>query len=623
MYLIKGVKYAGVIIAIMGIILFLLSFFSTRIKTDKDSLEEYEIYEDDEQNLVEIFSFEDLYNFVQLFYKQDQTYYVVSLNNNIIIPDGQGDLSIGTWEKPFRGKFLGNNYKISGIDIYGTENVTGFFNCIDSASIEYLHIEGNVYSLDSIGTGGIVGTALQSKIDHCSFTGTVKAKSGSVGGITGNNHAMISNCQSEAKISGGCDGSYGEELSGFFGRFGSGGIAGNNEGIISYSNNMGQVSSDAGGIVGWNNGTIVYCNNIADGNGGGLVDVNAGTISYCSNTGNMRGNAVAGISVTCTKQGHIKRCINLGIMEGRYAGGLVAFLGQGSDMGEGYIEDSISVVKKGIKAINRIHAGTAKAIRTISHKLAEDEKNIIEISIKSEGKIDIEEIYISLLNNKKKSMIQKSIFLFLVGMILWKFEYLKMFYKKVIYQPYAYKRLSNGLKKNIRNEEEIEFGHIEFEDQIIQMKWNILVQEGKNVWLISSENICCHVYHEKYHAICWYESSIFHWLNKEFYETCFTEIEKKFLDRDITLLDRASAEKFLPSRIMRQSKNSKCANRQGALSKGVYGYWWLKNYDETDHPSFVTADGGFSNQGIRNTFDGICVKPVVCIHLEEEDGNIR
>lgn len=137
------------------------------------------------------------------------------------------------------------------------------------------------------------------------------------------------------------------DKSGFSGRFGSGGIAGNNEGIISYSDNMGKVNIEAGGIVGWNNGTVSYCNNIADGKGDGIADVNGGIITNCANTGDMSGNMVAGISVLCNRQGRIKGCINLGIMEGGYVGGLVAFLGQDSDMGEGYIEDSISVVKKG------------------------------------------------------------------------------------------------------------------------------------------------------------------------------------------------------------------------------------------------------------------------------------
>lgn len=622
MCLSKSIKYIGMILTILGIILFLSSFFPSKLKLDEDSIEEYQIPEEDDQYSVEIFSLEDLYNFVQLFYQQGQKYYVVSLKSDIILPDGQGNLSIGTSVKPFWGKFFGNNYKISGIDIHGTENETGFFNCIDSAIIERLRLEGNVQSLDGIGTGGIVGRAMNSKVDHCSFSGTVKANSGSVGGIIGNNHSMILNCWSEAKISGGGGGAYGVDKSGFSGRFGSGGIAGNNEGIISYSDNMGKVNIEAGGIVGWNNGTVSYCNNIADGKGSGIADVNGGIITNCANTGDMSGNAVAGISVLCTSQGRIKGCINLGIMDGRYAGGLVAFLGQDSDMGEGYIEDSISVVERGGRAIDSTYAGTVKGVETISYKLAEKVINKIVISTKKQDQIDITEIFVLLLKTKKKSMIPKSILLFLTGMILWKFKYLKRFYKEVIYQPYAYKQLSYGLRRNMRNKEEIQLGHMEFKGQTIHLNWNVLFQEEEKLWLISSENICCHVYHDQYQSVCWYESSIFQWLNKEFYETCFTETEKKFLDRDITLLDRVSAEKFLPSEVMRQSKNSIYANKQGAISKGMYGCWWLKNYNETDHPSFVTADGRFSNQGIKNNFDGICVKPVVCIYLGDKNENI-
>lgn len=194
MYLSKSIKYIGMILTILGMILFLSSFFPSKLKLDEDSIEEYQIPEEDDQYSMEIFSLEDLYNFVQLFYQQGQKYYLVSLKSDIILPDGQGNLSIGTSEKPFWGKFFGNNYKISGIDIHGTENETGFFNCIDSALIERLRLEGNVQSLDGIGTEGIVGRAMNSKVDHCSFSGTVKANSGSVGGIIGNNHSMILNC---------------------------------------------------------------------------------------------------------------------------------------------------------------------------------------------------------------------------------------------------------------------------------------------------------------------------------------------------------------------------------------------------------------------------------------------
>lgn len=616
----KCIKYIGILVTIMSMILYLLCLFPVKLNSYKDIVDECEIPEVSQPCMIEIYDFEDLYDFVQLFYKQKQKYYVVTLRNNIMIPDGQGNLSIGTSEKPFWGEFRGNNFKISGIDIYGEENVTGFFNYIDSARIEGLILDGNVSSIDSIGTGGIAGRATNSEIKHCSFSGNVKANGGSVGGIAGNNHSMISECQSEAKLSGGGNGGYGWGTKDFS-NFGSGGIAGNNEGTISFSDNMGTVNVDDGGIVGWNNGTVFHCNNIANGKGSGIADINTGNIFYCTNTGDMSGNSVAGIALSCTEQGHIQRCINFGTMEGRYVGGLVAVLGQDSHMGPGYIEDCISI--SGMRAIGRIHAGTANAIHTISPQLAQNEKKQINISTKNRDKMDVEEIYLSLLKNKKKSMKLKALFLFLTGIILWKFEYLKMFYKKVVLYSCRYRQLTNNLKKSIRNKEKIELGHIDMEGQTIPLNWDILIQEEEKVLLISSENVCCRVYHEKYQPVCWYESSLFRWLNKEFPQICFTETERKLLGEEITILDKASVEQYFPLEEMRQSKNSKYACEQGAVSKGAYGYWWLKSYDETERPSVVTADGRFSNQGIKSNMDGICIRPVVCIHLGKRDENIR
>ena len=606
----KNIKYAGGTLAIISVLLLLISLFPVRVEPYNEIVEEFEIPEVTEQYMIEIFNFKDLYNFVQLFYDRAQTYYVVSLRNDIILPEGQGNLSIGTYEKPFWGEFQGNDYKIGGVNIYGTDDETGFFNYIESAKINRLHIEGNISSSECGGTGGIAGRSINSQIEYCSFSGTVEASEGSVGGIVGNNHSMILNCHSETEILGGGEGYYGGGTNGVSGHFGSGGIAGNNEGIIFFSNNTGKVCNNGGGIVGWNNGTISYCNNIADGNGSGIVNINTGKVVCCTNIGDMSGNAVAGIALICTRKGHIERCINLGIMEGRYIGGLVTFL-----QDEGNIENSISVATRGMKAIDINTEGKIKAIQTISPKLTEREKNLIDIRTIKGYDVNIREIFISLLKNKKRDLILKSVFLFLLSIILWKLESLKKLYKEVIYQPPKYRRLSNSLRKATKNGDKIELGHITFEEQTFQLYWDVLYQEEDRLLLISSENVCCHVYHERYQSIHWYESSIFHWLNSEFYETCFTEVEREFLDGEITILDRMSVEKFLPLKTMRQSKNSKYAYMQGALSKGGYGCWWLKSYIKTDRPPFVTADGRFSTQGMKNNFVGICVRPVVCIRL--------
>ena len=217
----------------------------------------------------------------------------------------------------------------------------------------------------------------------------------------------------------------------------------------------------------------------------------------------------------------------------------------------------------------------------------------------------------------------KSILLFVFGILLWQFEHLRTLYKEKIYQPLKYKQQSDVLWKSIKENKDITLGQIKFENQIIQLSWKILYQEDDRFLLISDENICCLAYNENYQPVYWHESSIFRWLNEEFYETCFTEIERFFLDGDITILDRISAEKLLPLETMRQCKNSKYAHIQGAISKGPYGCWWLKSNIKTDHPSFVTTDGKFSNQGMKNNFDGICVRPVIFIRLGGKNENIN
>ena len=101
----------------------------------------------------------------------------------------QGWQPIGNLSSMFKGTFIGNGKKITGLTINrSTTDYVGFFGYVHTAKITDLTIEGNIVGKDN--TGGVFGKANVSEIDNCSFNGTINGNS-NVGGVVG--YSMLSN----------------------------------------------------------------------------------------------------------------------------------------------------------------------------------------------------------------------------------------------------------------------------------------------------------------------------------------------------------------------------------------------------------------------------------------------
>ena len=101
----------------------------------------------------------------------------------------QGWQPIGNLSSMFKGTFIGNGKKITGLTINrSTTDYVGFFGYVHSAKITDLTIEGNI--VGNYDTGGIFGKANVSEIDNCRFIGNVKGN-GNVGGVVG--YSILSN----------------------------------------------------------------------------------------------------------------------------------------------------------------------------------------------------------------------------------------------------------------------------------------------------------------------------------------------------------------------------------------------------------------------------------------------
>ena len=114
----------------------------------------------------------------------------------------QGWQPIGNLSSMFKGTFIGNGKKITGLTINrSTTDYVGFFGYVHSAKITDLTIEGNIVGNND--TGGIFGKANVTEIDNCRFIGNIKGNA-RVGGIIG--YSMLSdinNTHFSGKITGG------------------------------------------------------------------------------------------------------------------------------------------------------------------------------------------------------------------------------------------------------------------------------------------------------------------------------------------------------------------------------------------------------------------------------------
>ncbi len=251
--------------------------------------------------------------------------------------NGKGFVPIGSYTRPFKGIFDGNNKKIAGLtidrpktDYIGLFGKTDTGSTIKSLGLEDFTIAGNeccgglaggvsalssstlcvtnCYTSGSVcGTsrcGGLVGVAWGS-ISDCYSSGSVSGTDGYCGGLAGQHwDSSISNCYSSGSVSGGG---------------GCGGLVGyGSSGSISNCYSSGSVSGTdgyCGGLVGvQSGGSTSNCYSSGsvsstDSGCGGLVGlVYRGIISNCYSTGRVSGAGECGGLVASQEGGSIKGC---------------------------------------------------------------------------------------------------------------------------------------------------------------------------------------------------------------------------------------------------------------------------------------------------------------------------
>jgi len=197
---------------------------------------------------------------------------------------------------PFSGVFDGNNHKVWNFTWTSTgRNGIGLFTLVGvRGQIKNLGMENiNLIAANGSLVGGLVGTNRKGTITNCYSSGSISGISG-VGGLVGENDAMITECYSTVSV---------------LGSYGVGGLVGANGDPISgtitnsYSTSSVVGIRDVGGLAGGNSGTITNCYSTGDVSGneyvGGLVGYNTGIVGYsriinCYSIGVVDGNTHVG-----------------------------------------------------------------------------------------------------------------------------------------------------------------------------------------------------------------------------------------------------------------------------------------------------------------------------------------
>lgn len=266
----------------------------------------------------------------------------------------QGWLPIGVESMPFKGRFLGNNHKISGLMIKRVStDYVGFFGYLSGATIENLSIEGTSVTGAS-NVGGFIGYAAGSEITNCnlSLTSGVEGTS-NVGGFIGQSlHTNYSTFSVETSVKAQ------NYLGGFVGLaeggiWQQGSVTGQRTNMENYAGGfagkltsvsltdikqIGDVSGQdyTGGFVGCcSTGTFIRCSVESNVNGAQYVSGFAGALenttssfNTCFHKGTITatGDYVGGI-VGVSKGGCIEEmesCSHFGDMQGNdYVGGLI------------------------------------------------------------------------------------------------------------------------------------------------------------------------------------------------------------------------------------------------------------------------------------------------------------
>ncbi|MBQ6333437.1 MAG: InlB B-repeat-containing protein, partial [Clostridia bacterium] len=297
---------------------------------------------------------------------------------------------IGTYNKPYRGTFDGQGYKIIGlsnadVDYSGLSDHSVYIGLFgrSGGTVENVVLEDCDLSFASdadvyVYMGAVVGRN-DGTVKACSVSGklsaalTISSVTAGIGGVVGYNKNTVKTCTNSGAVS----------VSGNIPSIYVGGVVGDSGGAEQYCANTGAVSGAGNVMVG---GVVGYCNSVKncfntgavsgdDGPTGGIVGFTAyGTVENCLNVGTVTGDFHTGGIIGQNNYGTVKTCLSVGAVSGsgRYIGGVVGMCPNNASV-KSYVENCYCLDTSASAAIGDV--GTA-VVTSVSALTAEQLKSI-------------------------------------------------------------------------------------------------------------------------------------------------------------------------------------------------------------------------------------------------------
>lgn len=172
------------------------------------------------------------------------------------------------------------------------------------------------------------------------------------------------------------------------------------------------------------------------------------------------------------------------------------------------------------------------------------------------------------------------------------------------------------------------------------VEWLVLATDGNRKLLISKYGLDCKPYNVGYERITWEKCTLRKWLNKEFINDAFTEIEQEMIPvvtvtadtnpeydtnpgnitlNKIFLLSIVEANEYFGSDAERQCEATAYAEEQGVFAyyNNMNSPWWLRSPgSHQDDAARVDSGGNVYKYGKYVDFDGNAVRPALWVEFE-------
>lgn len=198
-----------------------------------------------------------------------------------------------------------------------------------------------------------------------------------------------------------------------------------------------------------------------------------------------------------------------------------------------------------------------------------------------------------------------------------------------------------GNQNNVKIGDIIEFGRYPFDADgtVRPITWKVLDRKGETALIVTEYAIDTKPYHERREDVTWENCSLRYWLNHDFLDVAFTDIENsailltevdnsdtecydKYLasggnntkDKVFLLSYREVFNKYFQSYESRTCFSTTHASKKTYTKKG-HCWWWLRSPGRRqNHAALINNDGWIDYYYVNDSTD--CVRPALWVDLK-------